>query len=42
MRRLAIAPSYLSQIEADKNTVARAKGTWKSYIKSEIILIYLI
>jgi len=27
------------QIEADRNTAARAEGTWKSYTESEIVLI---
>jgi hypothetical protein len=42
MSRPVAAPSYLSQIEADRNIVVRAKDTWKSYTKSEIVLICLI
>ena len=37
--RPAADSSRSSQTEADRSTVARAKGMWKSYTKSEIVLI---
>jgi hypothetical protein len=41
IRRPAAAfPRSRCQIEADRNTAARAEGTWKSYTESEIVLIY--
>jgi hypothetical protein len=35
IRRPAATSSRSSQIEADRNTAARAEGTWKSHTESE-------